>query len=157
MYLKCEDWEEDYRLVMINETINEVMAFMAFVQCASVKRVRPDSDMFKGVTMLDDKLLPCAKLTLAQAMLELKKNPACVPFAIYLERWKYFNHKHKERNKLNEPSKPAIDDALLPSLMLTLPIAINKIKSNPRCVPFELYLKRWNELKTIKKHDTLTK
>ena len=39
---------------------------------------------------------------------------------------------------------------------LSLPLAINKIKSSPKCVPFDLYIKRWNELKTketyTKKH-----
>jgi len=111
--------------------------------------------MFKGVSMLDDKLLPCIKLNLSEAMLEMKKNPKCVPFQIYLERWKYFNNKYKK----SKPSKPIVivDETLLPSVLLTLPIAINKIKSNPLCVPFDLYVKKWNELKTIKKHDTMTK
>ena len=126
------------------------------VQTQPEQAKRSDAEMFKGITMLDDKLLPCIKLNLSEALLEIKKNPKCVPFQIYLERWKYFNDKYKKRNKLTEKPKPVINDALLPSLMLTLPIAINQLKSNPLCVPFDLYLKRWNELKTIKKHNKMT-
>jgi hypothetical protein len=47
---------------------------------------------------------------------------------------------------------PKADDSLLPPLDLTLPIAMVKIKENPKCVPFDLYVKRWNELKMITKH-----
>jgi len=121
------------------------------------KSKHTDDEMFKGVSMLDDKLLPCYKLNLSQALLEIKKNPKCVPFQIYLERWKYFNDKYKKANKLNEKPKPVVDDALLPPTQLTLLIAISKIKSNPLCVPFEAYMKRWNELKTMKKHSAMTK
>ena len=129
------------------------------VECDDTPKAKtshPDAEMFKGLTMLDDKLLPCFKLNLSQAMLEIKKNPKCVPFQIYLERWKYFNDKYKKRNNKPELPKAVINDALLPSIMMTLPIAINKIKNNPLCVPFEVYLKRWNQLKTIKNHEKLT-
>ena len=147
---------------MLHETINEVIEFMKCVNPnpnPNPNPMKPNSDdeMFKGISILDDKLLPSYKLNLSQALLEIKKNPKCVPFQIYLERWKYFNNKYKKANNLNEKPKPAVDDALLPSTQLTLPIAINKIKNNPLCVPFEAYMKRWNELKTMKKHNTMTK
>lgn len=170
---------DDYAYVMIIQTINEVMEYMKqmrerreiereremllpHMECGDdttpqAKPPHSDAEMFKGLTMLDDKLLPCFKLNLSQAMLDIKKNPKCVPFQIYLERWKYFNDKYKKRNNKPEPPKAMINDALLPSIMMTLPIAINKIKNNPLCVPFEVYLKRWNQLKTIKNHEKLTK
>ena len=160
---------------MLHETINEVIEFMKHAkeeppgkeeeeppakeeeEPKEHKSKHTDDEMFKGVSVLDDKLLPCYKLNMSQALLEIKKNPKCVPFQIYLERWKYFNDKYKKANKLNEKPKPAVDDALLPSTQLTLPIAIHKIKNNPLCVPFEAYMKRWNELKTMKKHNAMTK
>ena len=154
---------------MLHETINEVIEFIQFANAtnanatnanatnANATKPNSDDEMFKGISMLDDKLLPSYKLNLSQALLEIKKNPKCVPFQIYLERWKYFNDKYKKANKLNEKPKPVINDALLPSTQLTLPIAITQIKNNPQCVPFELYLKRWNELKTTKKHTAMTK
>lgn len=148
---------------MLHETINEVIEFMkrakedAKEDAAKSKHVHTDDEMFKGISMLDDKLLPCYKLNLSQALLEIKKNPKCVPFQIYLERWKYFNDKYKKANKLIEKPKPVIDDAQLPSTQLTLPVAINQMKNNPLCVPFEAYMKRWNELKTTKKHNTMMK
>jgi hypothetical protein len=155
---------------MLHETINEVIEFMKCVNPTpnpnpntnpntNPKPMKPNSDdeMFKGISVLDDKLLPSYKLNLSEALLEIKKNPKCVPFHIYLERWKYFNDKYKKANKLNEKPKPAINDALLPSTQLTLPIAINHIKNNPLCVPFEAYMKRWNELKTTKKHTAMAK
>ena len=148
---------ESYMFDMMNETINEVIEFMKQTQPAQAKQQpAQDAEMFKGITILDDKLLPCIKLNLSEALLEIKKNPKCVPFQIYLERWKYFNDKYKKRNNKPEPPKAVINDALLPSIMMTLPIAINKIKNNPLCVPFEVYLKRWNQLKTIKNHEKLT-
>ena len=147
---------------MLHETINEVIEFMKCVNPnpnPNPNPMKPNSDdeMFKGISILDDKLLPSYKLNLSQALLEIKKNPKCVPFQIYLERWKYFNDKYKKANNLNEKPKPVVNDALLPSTQLTLPVAINKIKNNPLCVPFEAYMKRWNELKTMKKHNTMTK
>ena len=45
-----------------------------------------------------------------------------------------------------------IDDSLLPSFDLTLPIAITKMKKNPKCVPVELYIKRLNERKILLKY-----
>ena len=145
---------------MLHETINEVIEFMKFANATNANPTpKPNSDdeMFKGISVLDDKLLPSYKLNLSQALLEIKKNPKCVPFQIYLERWKYFNDKYKKANKLNEKPKPVINDALLPSTQLTLPIAITQIKNNPQCVPFEAYMKRWNELKITKKHNAMTK
>ena len=109
------------------------------------------------MTVLDDKLLPCYKLNLSEAMLKIKQNPKCVPFQIYLERWKYFNDKYKKSNKLIETPKPIVNDALLPSTQLTLPIVISKLKNNPLCIPFEAYLKRWTDLKTTKMHNAMTK
>jgi hypothetical protein len=153
--------EVDY---MLHETINEVIEYMKCMNTnpnpnpnPTKQKTHTDDEMFKGISMLDDKLLPCYKLNLSEAMLEIRKNPKCVPFHVYLERWKYFNDKYKKANKLKEKPKPVINDAQLPSILLTLPVAINHIKNNPLCVPFEAYMKRWNELKTMKKHNAMTK
>jgi hypothetical protein len=160
------DCDEDYAYVMISETINEIMEYMKqtgmLQQPEHLPKSKPpsrhtDAEMFKGMTMLDDKLLPCFKLNLSQAMLELKKNPKCVPFQIYLERWKFFNNKHKKRNGHVEPPKVVIDERQLPSLSVTLAVAIDDIKRNPLCIPFEVYLKKWNELKTIQTYAKMTK
>ena len=147
---------------MISETINEIMEYMKQKGMLQQPDFKPpsrhtDAEMFKGITMLDDKLLPCFKLNLSQAMLELKKNPKCVPFQIYLERWKFFNNKYKKRNGHVEPPKVVIDERQLPSLSVTLAVAIDEIKRNPLCIPFEVYLKKWNELKTIQTHAKMKK
>jgi len=76
---------------MLHETINEVIEFIKFANAnpkPNTNAMKPNSDdeMFKGISVLDDKLLPSYKLNLSQALLEIKKNPKCVPFQIYLER-----------------------------------------------------------------------
>ena len=153
---------------MLHETMNEVIEFIKLLNDPNPsnpsnpsnqkkEKTHTDDEMFKGMSVLDDKLLPSYKLNLSEAMLEMKKNPKCVPFQIYLERWKYFNEKHKKATRVKEKPKPVVNDTLLPSIQLTLPVAINQIKNNPLCVPFEAYMKRWNELKTLKKHNAMTK
>ena len=155
--------DEDHAYVMISETVNEIMEYMKQKGMLQQPDFKPpsrhtDAEMFKGITMLDDKLLPCFKLNLSQAMLELKKNPKCVPFQIYLERWKFFNNKYKKRNgHVDPPPKVVIDETQLPSLSVTLAVAIDEIKRNPLCNPFEVYLKKWNELKTIQTHAKMKK
>jgi len=108
--------------------------------------------IYKNISVIDDAFLPSFELSLPEAMIELKKNPKCIPFDAYLERWKYFYNKKTRIQKSSIKEIPKIKDALLPELTLSLQIALQKIKSNPKCVPFELYFKRWNELKLLNKH-----
>ena len=105
------------------------------------------------MTMLDDKLLPAFNLNFSEALLQIRKNPMCIPFQVYIDRWKYFNKKHIDRQNRqnNYIIKPIIivDESLLPPFNLTLPIAINKIQNNPLCVPADLYIKKWNQIKLL--------
>ena len=114
------------------------------------------SDIYKNISIIDDSFLPSFKLSLAEAMLQLKINPKCVPFDIYLKRWTYFNTKYNETEnkrmqKVQEQLIPKLNDSYLPELTLSLPLAIAKIKKNPNCVPNDAYIKRWNELYLVKK------
>jgi hypothetical protein len=108
--------------------------------------------IYKNISVIDDAFLPSFELSLPEAMIELKKNPKCIPFDAYLERWKYFYNKKTRMQKSYIKEVPKINDDLLPELTLSLQIALQKIKSNPKCVPSELYFKRWNELKLLNKH-----
>ena len=85
-------------------------------------------------------------------MLEMMKNTKCIPYKVYVERWTYLKKIQDKNRKITLKDLPIINDKLLPSIDLTLPIAIAKIKENNKCVPFELYVKRWNELKILYKH-----
>ena len=78
--------EVDY---MLHETINEVIEFMKHAKMEEteeepnerkIKSKHTDDEMFKGVSVLDDKLLPCYKLNLSQALLEIKKTPNAFHF-----------------------------------------------------------------------------
>ena len=114
------------------------------------------SDIYKNISIIDDSFLPSFKLSLAEAMLQLKINPKCVPFDIYLKRWTYFNTKYNETEnkrmqKVQEQLIPKLNDSYLPELTLSLPLAIAKIKKSPNCVPNDAYIKRWNELYLVKK------
>ena len=67
--------DEDHAYVMISETVNEIMEYMKQKGMFQQPDFKPpsrhtDAEMFKGITMLDDKLLLCFKLNLSQAMLE---------------------------------------------------------------------------------------
>jgi hypothetical protein len=104
------------------------------------------------ISIIDDANLPSFDLSLSEAMIEMMKNPKCVPFKVYFERLVYLKKKHDTHNKLTFKDLPTINDKLLPSINLTLPIAIIKIKENKQCVPFDSYVKRWNELKTKSKY-----
>ena len=122
----------------------------------------PSSNNFpKGLSFLDDKILPAFDLNFTEALLEISKNPKCVPFQVYIDRWKYFNKKHiekqnrqnKNKNKNNFTNATVIiDESLLPPFNLSLPIAIIKIQNNPLCVPSDLYIKKWNEIKLLAKY-----
>jgi hypothetical protein len=106
-------------------------------------------DIHSNISIIDDKFLPSIELNLPEAILEMKKNENCVPLDAYIERWNRLkNLKNTKQNKKNTQKITEVDDALLPPLNLSLPLAINKIKSSPKCVPFDSYIKRWNELKT---------
>jgi hypothetical protein len=106
-------------------------------------------DIHSNISIIDDKFLPSVELNLPEAILEMKKNENCLPLDAYIERWNRLkNLKNTKQNKKNIQKTTEVDDALLPPLNLSLPLAINKIKSSPKCVPFDSYIKRWNELKT---------
>ena len=102
--------------------------------------------------MIEDCNLPSFDLTLPAAMLEMMKNPKCIPYKVYVERWTFFKKKQDKKKKLILKDLTIINDELLPSISLTLLIAMSKIKENKNCVPFDLYVKRWNELKILSKH-----
>ena len=104
------------------------------------------------ISIIDDLNLPSFDLTLPEAMLEMMKDTKCIPFKVYVERWTYLKKIKDKKKKITLKELPTINDKLLPSLDLTLPIAMSKIKENIECVPFDLYVKRWNELKIIHKH-----
>jgi len=104
------------------------------------------------ISMIADCNLPSFDLTLPEAMLEMMKNSKCVPYKVYVERWTFLKKKQDKKKKLILKNLPVINDELLPSIALTLPIAMAKIKENKICVPFDLYVKRWNELKILSKH-----
>ena len=116
------------------------------------------SNIFEKISIIDDNNLPSFQITMPEAMIEMMKNPKCKPYNVYLSRWTELKKKYDRKNsvnfyKENKLSKTVdIDDSLLPSIDLTFPVAISKIKNNKACVPFELYVKRWNELNTLTKH-----
>jgi hypothetical protein len=119
-------------------------------------------DIHSNISIIDDKFLPSVELNLPEAILEMKKNENCLPLDAYIERWNRLkNLKNTKQNKKNTEKTTEVDDTLLPPLNLSLPLAINKIKSSSKCVPFDSYIKRWNELKTqeiySKKHSTPNK
>ena len=110
--------------------------------------LRQKYNMYSNISIIDDKKLPSLDISLSDAMLEINVRKL-EPFNVYIERWTTLhNKKHKVSNKKSD--EPIINDLLLPELSLSFPIALSKIKANPKCVPEELYIKRWNELKTLK-------
>ena len=120
---------------------------------------RFSNNIYANISIIDDNNLPSFELTQAEAMIEIMKNPKCSPYKVYVSRWTELKTKYDKKNKINQINYisektllPKADDSLLPPLDLTLPIAMVKIKENPKCVPFDLYVKRWNELKMITKH-----
>jgi hypothetical protein len=123
-----------------------------------IKPVKYAHNIYKKITMIDDAYLPPADISLPQAMIIIMNDPRCQPFEIYLERWNYYKGKYNRKNKLIAPIKktPVINDAFLPSFDLTLPIAINNMKNNPKCVPLDLYVKRWNQCKSMIKLKKMT-
>ena len=117
------------------------------------KKFENDRNICSNISIIDDNLLPSTELALVEAIINIKKNPKCVPFNVYVERWKQVKLKDNNKKKIKKIElPPVLDDSLLPPLNLSLTLAIHKIKSNPKCVPFELYVKRWNECKVKMKH-----
>jgi hypothetical protein len=115
------------------------------------KKTFNDRNIHNNISIIDDKFLPSIELNLSEAILEMKKNINCTPLDAYIERW---NRAKNFKNISKIQKKPVIvDDKLLPELSLSLPIAIHKIKNSPKCVPFDLYIKRWNELKTTQTYN----
>jgi hypothetical protein len=110
------------------------------------------NNIYKNISIIDDAFLPSVELTLSEAMLEIMKNPKCVPFKVYVSRWEDLKLKDNRKKKIKIQESPVVDDSLLPSLSLSFPIAMSQIRKNPKCVPFDLYIKRWNECKVLNKH-----
>jgi len=110
------------------------------------------NNIYKNISIIDDAFLPSVELTLSEAMLEIMKNPKCVPFKVYVSRWEDLKSKDNRKKKIKIQETPVVDDSLLPSFSLSFPIAMSQIKKNPKCVPFDLYIKRWNECKVLNKH-----
>ena len=135
-------YDNEEQLSKINEQFQEIRNFRNNMNTLNSKKI----------SNVDDTLLPSPELDLSQATLELMKNPLCVPLQVYVERWKTQKKKYNKKNKIVVKEEQKIDDSLLPSIHLSFPVASNIIKSNPKCVPFEVYIKRWNELKVLTKH-----
>jgi hypothetical protein len=113
--------------------------------------------MYEKVDIISKSGLPPIEMGLAEAMLVMINDPKCQPFPQYLELWKFYKAKYNKKHKINTvDNSPIIIDAILPTLDFTLPIAINAIKNNPKCVPFEAYVKRWNQLKSARKLKIMT-
>ena len=58
----------------------------------------------------------------------------------------------KKNNQHLVETLPTANDSFLPELNIGQQLAIYKIQNDPRCVPFDLYIKRWNELKIKAKY-----
>jgi len=125
-----------------------------------VKKIEYDaynSNMYEKIDIISKSGLPPIEMGLAEAMLVMINDPKCQPFPQYLELWKFYKAKYNKKHKINTvDNSPIIIDAILPTLDFTLPIAINAIKNNPKCVPFEAYVKRWNQLKSARKLKIMT-
>jgi hypothetical protein len=151
--------------VVVEEVVEEVVKKPRLININLLTRTNKkifSRDIYSNISIIDDNFLPSIELNLPEAILEMKKNEKCLPLDAYIERWNRLKSlKNTKQNKKNTQKTAQVDDALLPPLNLTLPLAINKIKTSPKCVPFDLYIKRWNELKTQetykKKHTTLNK
>lgn len=144
---------------IINEISIIISEIIKKIEDASIiKPVKYAHDIYKKITMIDDAYLPPPDISLPQAMIIMMNDPRCKPFEIYLERWNYHKGKYNRKNKLTAPIKktPVINDAFLPSFDFTLPIAINNMKNNPKCVPLDLYVKRWNQCKSMIKLKKMT-
>lgn len=122
------------------------------------KTFKDDRNIYSNISSIDDNFLPSTELSLVEAIINIKKNPSCIPFNVYVDRWKQVKLKDNNKKKIKKVElAPPLDDSLLPPLNLSFPLAIHKIKSNPKCMPFELYVKRWNEYKVKMKHLNISK
>ncbi len=149
--------EEVVEVVDVDEVINvyeviNVDEAVVKVEEEVVKVEEPVKDFKPKISNIEDCNLPSLDLTLPEAMLEMMKSPKCVPYKVYVERWTFLKKKQDKKKKLTLKDLPLVNDELLPPIDLTLPIAMAKIKENKKCVPFDLYVKRWNELKILSKH-----
>ena len=149
-YDKKEIEEEVVKEVVKEEVKEEVVK--EEVKEEVVKEEEVVKDCKPKISMIEDCNLPSIDLTLPEAMIEMMKNPKCLPYKVYVERWTFLKKKQDKKKKITLKDLPVVNDELLPSIDLTLPIAMAKIKENKKCVPFDLYVKRWNELKILSKH-----
>ena len=152
--------EEEEPVVEVEEMEESAEQVVSKTLTDIVKKIEYDaynSNMFENVDIISKSGLPPIEMGLAEAMLIMINDPKCQPFPQYLELWKFYKAKYNKKHKINTvDNSPIIIDALLPTLDFTLPIAINAIKSNPKCVPFEAYVKRWNQLKSARKLKKMT-
>jgi hypothetical protein len=157
-YDKIQIKKEIEEVVQVEEVINveEAVVKEEVVKEEVVKEEVVKEEVVKDckpkISMIEDCNLPSFDLTLPEAMIEMMKNPKCLPYKVYVERWTFLKKKQDKKKKLTLKDLPLVNDELLPPIDLTLPIAMAKIKDNKKCVPFDLYVKRWNELKTLSKH-----
>jgi hypothetical protein len=163
--------EEQKPLISVNEKVEEEKEIIKeekkprLVNINLITRTNKKTfsrDIHSNISIIDDKFLPSVELNLPEAILEMKKNENCLPLDAYIERWNRLkNITNTKQNKKITQKTIEVDDELLPPLNLSLELAINKINSSPKCVPFDSYIKRWNELKTQdiykKKHRTPNK
>jgi hypothetical protein len=140
--------EEEPIQQVIEQLISEIEKNKKEEEMVRIIELRKKYNMYSNISIIDDKKLPSLDISLSDAMLEINAMKL-EPFNVYIERWTTLhNKKHKVSNKKSD--EPIINDLLLPELTLSFPIALSKIKANPKCKPEELYIKRWNELKTLK-------
>ena len=157
---------EEVKKVEIEEESNLIVENLDKTEDDNTIESSSTNNFPEGLSFLDDKILPAFNLSFAEALLEISKNPKCVPFKVYIDRWKYFNKKYIDKqnrknkkyiqNKNNKNNITntivIIDESLLPPFNLSLPVAITKIKNNPLCVPADSYIKKWNEIKLLAKY-----
>lgn len=54
----------------------------------------------KPISLIDDNNLPSLEKMLSEAMLEIMKNPKCVPYDVYVRRWKEVKNNDNIKKKL---------------------------------------------------------
>ena len=85
------------------------------------KTFEDDRNIYSNISIIDDNFLPSTELSLVEAIINIKKNPKCVPFNVYVERWKQVKLKDNNKKKIKKIElPPVLDDSLLPPLNLSL-------------------------------------
>lgn len=140
---KVEQTEDESEIIRDKTGHVEIIQEEKQINTALLKTNKPT------ISIISRNFLPSTELNLSQAMSIMMQNPNCSPLQTYIELWKFVK---EEKNILKEKMTIKIDETLLPNLNLELSVAMNKIKQSSQCIPHDLYIKRWNELKNYKKY-----